>query len=429
MANLSDRNDRPRGALARPGRLLAVLAPLMFLACATTEEVEERPDVARLVAVGRYDEAVRLAAELHEADPADELALSNYRRASAAWFLEQGRRAAFEGRDFEALDNFHAAREVAPEASEVSAWIAKMRDNLAERFLADALEAHIKDDLAAASEAYERVLEFRPGNREAIQGLERVQLQQTYRQGMGDEYYGAGVRALADYWLHEAKSRFGYVRKYLPESERSIERTEEVDVLLADARVAIAQGLDSEDRYAAARNEFRLALALDPEHPEALEGFERNRREAEASELLSAGHMQILRGEFEDARRLLEEGRELSQRQDDLFDGALAELEQARFGRMYERARSYESDRAFEQAVAAYDKLLENAEYYEDAIARRRTLQSFIEDAGRLYDQAEAAESDVEKARLLRQIRVFWPDYRDTTQRLAALEAAASQDD
>ncbi len=408
-------------ALASAGAAL-----LLSAACAAPESAsEEDRDVARLVAEGRYEEAVVLAAEQHEADPGDALALSNYRRATAAWYLEQGRRAAFEGRDFEALEHFRDAREVAPEAHEVHVWIAKMRDNLAERFLTEALEAHIRDDLQGANDAYERVLEFRPDDRHAREGLSRVLLQLNYRQGVGDAYYDEGVRALSDYWLHEAKSRFGYVGKYLPENERSVERTEEVDELLAQARVAIARGLDLEGRFAAARNEYRLALTLDPDLPEALEGLERTRLEAEAAELLAQADMQIRRGNLAEARVLLEEGSALTERQQELFEGAFVDLEQAGYARLYARAISLESDRRFEEAVAAYDELLAEAEYYEDAIARRRTLQSFIEDAGRLYAAYEAAQDDRERAGLLRQIQVFWPDYRDVAERLAELEAAS----
>ena len=217
--------DRALPPSASSRRLLTPFVALALLAagCASARVEERETDVARLVARGQFDEAVRVAAEIHERNPDDALAADNYRRASAAWFLEQGRRAAFEGLDFEALDHFHAARDIAPEAHEVDAWILKMRDNLAESFLAQALEAHIKDDLNGASEAYERVLDYRSDDRQARHGLARVLLQLNYRQGMGDAYYDKGVRALSDYWLYEAKSKFGYVDKYLPDSVRSDE--------------------------------------------------------------------------------------------------------------------------------------------------------------------------------------------------------------
>jgi len=413
-----------RSQPARRALVRGLVPALLLAACATSEPGSSgEQDVARLVAQGRYEEAVQRAAAEHQADPADELALRNYRMATAAWYLERGRRAAFQGEDFVAMEHFQAAREAAPEAPEVNAWIQKTNNNLAEHYLSVALEAHIRDDLPAASEAYENVLIYRPGDLHAGQGLGRVLLQLNHRQGMGDAYYDEGVRSLAEYWLYEAKSRFGYVKKYLPDDQPSANRTEEVDALLADSRAAIAAGLDAQGRFAAARNEYRLALTLDPEHAGAQAGFERSGTEARASEILSHGQMLILRERFDEAEATLREGLELTERQRDLFEGALVELEQGRFSEMYARARGLESDNRFVPAVAAYDDLLDQAEYYEDAIARRHTLESFISDAERFYAQIEASDDPEEILGLLRRIDVFWPEFRDVKARLAALEA------
>ena len=42
-------------------------------------------------------------------------------------------------------------------------------------------------------------------------------------------------------------------------------------------------------------------------------------------------------------------------------------------------------------------------------------------DAAALYEQMEATEDAGEKVQLLRQIELFWPEYRDIQERLAAL--------
>ena len=55
-----------------------------------------------------------------------------------------------------------------------------------------------------------------PQNPQASFGLGRVLLLINHRTGVGEEYYNQGVRALADYWLNQAKSSFAYTSKYLP---------------------------------------------------------------------------------------------------------------------------------------------------------------------------------------------------------------------
>ena len=272
---------------------VAGIALAAFASCASSE-AERRAEVSELVARGYYAEAVRVAAEQSQKRPGDKSAEENYRVASAAYLLEQGRRATFADRDDEALEHFYDALEIAPDLPEVRAWIEKTRNKLTFRWLNIAAERYALEDLPGAQAAYEQVLVHDPQNPQASFGLGRVLLLINHRTGVGEEYYNQGVRALADYWLNQAKSSFAYTSKYLPGLERANQREQEVKLLLAGQRAALARDLEEQGSFAAAKNEYRLTILLDPQHAEAQEGFKRCGLEVEAEEDLEIAGMMVV---------------------------------------------------------------------------------------------------------------------------------------
>lgn len=405
----------------------ALLPALLALAGCASTAAEEPADVEDLIDHGRYAEAVELAADLRDRDPGDVRAVEVHRRASVAFLLEQGRRLTFEDRDVDALHSFAQALEIAPDSPAVVAWVQKTRLKLAERWLETALEMHANDQLEGAVDAYEQALAFSPGDPSAVTGMATAIVQLNHREGLGKRYFEEGVHALADYWLEQARSRFSYAGKYQPEDQRTGARREQVDRLLAAQRVAVAGQFEAEGRWSAAYNEHRLALALDPDNADAKAGLERTKVEARAARLIEETRMEIVRGRFEQAQQHLEEGAALSERQQDLFEGLRAELENARNDRLYSEALAYELGGDFEAAIERYAALLERTPYFKDVLTRKDTLEEYVSDAGELYARAEAAADPAEQLALLRQIAVFWPEYRDVRERLAALEAVEAR--
>ena len=69
-----------------------------------------------------------------------------------------------------------------------------------------------------------------------------------------------------------------------------------------------------------------------------------------------------------------------------------------------------------------YDELLARTDYYEDSRARRGTLVDYVESAGRLYGEIPKAGDAQGKLSLLKQIEIFWPEYRDIQERIQRLE-------
>ena len=406
-------------------RLIAPLGLLLLtLGCAGSEKDSgpSRGSVAWLVQHERYDEAVRSAAEASAKAPQDEQLLEQYRGASVAWLINHGRKQYFAGQDAEALATFREAEAIEPNAEAVQDWIVAALDRLADQAFSLGLEAHNDDDFDAAISHYERALEFEPDHELARNTLARVLLQQNYRRGMGSEYYDDGIMALDRYFLYEANSLFNYVLKYEPENGRAEQRGEMAQEQLANQRAAVALELEELGQFAAARNEYRLALLLDPELELAVLGKQRMQREEVVAEQIRQADRLRLKGQFDEAVALLESARGDTDRQSEEIDVVLEEVAQARLELMYSTARTLESDWRYDDAVEAYDRLLAATPFFKDALARRDTLAGFVEKARELYGQFEAEQDAEARLALLRQIAVFWPEYRDVRSRLATLE-------
>lgn len=410
-----------RLTLRRSSAFAGVL--LFALGCAASgSDGPKRGSVAWLVQQQRYEEAVRQAAEASAAEPDDPARQADHRRASTAWLIQRGRVEYFEGRTSAALTLFRQAEAIEPSEPAVQDWIEAAQQRLADEAYARGLTAHVDSDFETALAQYEAALGFAPAHAGARAGLARVLVQQNYRSGMGKAYYDDGIVALDRYFLHEARTLFSNSLKYEPENERARLRGLDAQSLLAEERAAVALGLEEAGQFAAARNEYRLALLLDGELELARLGFERMKREEQVAEHLREVARKLLRERFDEAQALLDAQVGSSERQTDAIAALRGEIAEARLEAQYEDARTLESDGRFAEAVEAYDRLLADIAYYKDALARRDTLQGFVRDAEALYARLETAADDAELLALLHRIAVFWPEYRDVRARLAQLE-------
>ncbi len=421
MNNATRRWNSP---LAPSALTLALLA-----GCASTGEDRNANDVNELVRHGRFEEAVVVASKRRDAAQADGKSVARadeqWRLASAALLLSQGRALSFEDRDVEALEKFDAAVALAPDVAQVVHWRDATRAKLTDQWVNKATEWHASESLPEAVDCYEKALAYTPLDSRATQGLARALLQLNYRRGMGEKYYQGGVEALGEFWLDQAVHHFNGTIKYEPQHARAESRRVDADRLRADNRVIVAEGFEYEGAYSAARNEYRIATLLAPDHEAALAGLARTRKEEQAAEKLREADRSIMHGRFDEAEALLDQGLALTEAQKEAFSVEHDRLETARLTVRYDAARAMESDHRFEEAVVAYGTLLENAKqgYFLDVIARRDTLQDFIAKAATLYAKALAAAAPAEQLALLRQVDVVYPEYLDVRERLKALEA------
>ena len=407
------------------------LGALVFVPGCQTTEAPRGKEIGELVRQGRYDEALRLAEKLVESHPDDEYAQMLFRDTQVHQLLDRCRELVFDGRSEEGLEALVAANEIDPTNPLVHSWVQKIRIQLAEDWLNSASELRNADRLEEARMAYEASLAYVPpaGDRagiletEAKLGLARVLLLQNYRAGLSKSRFDQGLRSFHDYLLHQARHSFSASETYDPENDRALARGEQVDVLLAEERLALALAFEEEGLYFAARNEFRLVLLVDPESLVAKEGLDRMDREVRVTRSLDQVEMEIRRGSIERAGQILNETASLTEAQRDAIQRLQGKIEDARLQGLYIEARSFENDFRYPEAIAAYDRLLEIAPYYEDAISRRKTLVEWTELAEEYYAKALDAENDEEAEDYLRRIELLWPEYRDVGQRLDEIAA------
>jgi len=403
-----------------------MLAGVLLTACASNSESGEE-DVRWLVYHQRYDEAVRVAAEASAQNPDDAAAAQLHREASIAWHLEAGRRATFEDQDAEAVRAFQEALAIDPDSAEATDWLRKTQRKVALRELGKALELHANDQIGEAVEHYELALASDSAVPGAKAGRELAILLLRYRAGLGTRYFKEGLHAYSDYWLEYALSQFSYAEKYQRTDGRAKDRKDEIQELLAIQRLATGRMHEEAGRFGAARGEYRMAILLDPGNVDAMEALERSKMELKVTEKLKLARIEIVRGRPEKAQKLAEEALAMTRAQQDFADGVLAELRESRFETIYRDALALERDWRFEESVARFDELLAEAQFWKDAITRRDTLREYVQRAGELYAKAAVAATPGEELATLRQIELFWPEYRDVSTRLRALTKTATE--
>lgn len=407
--------------LAGAVRSVPLLVAVLAASCATTVENQS---VDRLIAGADYGGALALAIDRAAERPNDAAAQRDLVRARVALYLDRARRANFEG-DFErSLAYLEEAESLWPGQPDVGAWHKKSTDQLAASLRQEAREAETSGDFELAYARFEEADRLDPHGPQAGVGAERVLLRANHREGLGDAYYTKGIRALREYRAAEAVQALDAAIKYAPGDPRFTDRRSEAAALLAEERLRIAEELEKQGLFRAARNEYRLALLIVEDLPAAHAGLERTTTEVQALDFLEEADRALILDDFGRAMARVERAAALSTLQADAVEAKRDEVREAELAHLYETAREFESDYDFLPAIAAYERLLERADgFYDDAISRRDTLESYIELAGQFYERANQASTEKEQLDYLRRISLIWPTYRDVAKRLAALEA------
>jgi tetratricopeptide (TPR) repeat protein len=410
--------------LSHLSSLLALLA--LLVACQGSGRNE---GVASMIRHGRYADALEVAREDAAEDPDDEHAQALYRDSQVAFLLDLGRSDVFDRQAEQGLPYFYRAYELDPSNTAVQGWIVKTRRQLAEEWLDKAAELTAPEDLDQAEDAYERVLAYVPDHPDGRQGLSRVLLLKNYRAGLSKTYFNQGINQFRDDWLHPARWYFDVSHRYDPTNDSARNRADQVDLTLAQDRLSQARSLENQGLYNAARNEYRLSLLADPGNFEAQDGLDRMDNETRAHRTIAKAEMSIRRGDYDAADELLAEAGEITDDQVDVLAQLAARIEDQQLAALYVEAQTLERDYRYQEAVKVYDELLELSPYYEDAIARKTTIEEFILLAEEYYTKALDASSDEEALRYLRQIPIIWPEYRDVDERLKAIEQRLADED
>jgi tetratricopeptide (TPR) repeat protein len=408
--------------MTAPERPTGTWLLLLILAGCRSAERRREEQVAWDIQHGRYAEALEAARRLAADDPRDGGLQAMARDAELAYVLDLGRDEVFAGNLERALALFERAQALDPANALVASWIGKTRRQLATHWL-DVAAGHTgPEGLEECAEAYEKALQYEPENLDARRGLAHVLLLRNYRAGLSKTYFEDGLASFRELLLQQARRGFQVSRHYR-ENEPAAKRAEQVEGMLADERLAQARELEAAGRYFAARNEYRLVLVADPDHPEGRAGLDRMDREARATRTLAEAEMELRRGELEEAAEALEQAAVLTEVQEDGLALLKNDIQERRHERLYEDARNLVSDYRYVEAVAAYEELLSLVPDYKDAALRKQTLEEFIRLADELYGKALEAKDDKLAEQYLRAIPVVWPEYKDVAERLAEIEA------
>ncbi len=407
----------------------APLAILLFLAACQSDVANRQyagslKSIDDLSAQGHYPEALLAAEAFHQANPDDKEGERQFRRAKAAVMLEQAREMCFAEKNLEALAVVREAKKIEPDEPVIGDWEHKLLTKLSMLHTRNGDEFFASTNLEGAREEYELALSFSPDYISAKSGLSQVLLQINHRNGMGQQYYEDGVHFLRDYWLQQAVTRFAYTGKYQPKNVKAKNNKIIVQAKLAASRATLATELERQGLWAGARNEYRIALLIDPECVDAKVGYDRTRIEADAEDKLREIDRMIRAKKYDEALVAIDAGIAVTKHQAGKFEGRKATIEEARLDAGYQSALTLETDQEFEAAVAAYDKLLAQRDYYKDTLARRDTLKGYIEKAAGLYKQAMETTDPVQKLDFLKRISIFWPRYKNVEALILLLKSA-----
>lgn len=427
MSRRAHRRPFAAPSVLRARAAALALAGLFSAGCAA---IEEEADVSMLVSELRFAEALEVAQERVDRAPDDERFQADLDLARSAVLLEQGRHLTIEeGQHAEALARFEAAAALLPGHPVPEGWVAKTRRKLFDSLSRAAFEAEATGDFQGALVGYREASQYAPVGEDgtsrttlAEESIERVRQAIAYRGDRSDDYYNDGVRSIRRFRTAEAARDFASALKFRPEAEDAVQRREQVDEMLAEERLRIAAELEGQGLHRAAANEYRIAQLYRPDNAEALAGEARAEVEIEVLNALDEVDRLLRRERFDEAFVILEEAEGKTALQADDVAAALAGAEQAQLQHLYDTAIELQSDYRFDDAIAAYDELLETAGgFYDDAISRRDTVVDFMAEAERVYGLYEAAEDDEQRLRHLRNIELIWPTYKDVEQRLREL--------
>ncbi|MBK9385012.1 MAG: hypothetical protein IPN34_09385 [Planctomycetes bacterium] len=313
------------------GRLSAVLAGtaasalcLLLAACSAGQRALDRGDAAYADgdfsgALGHYLEAERSG----EDGEALSTRLLNARLATA---VEDGRRLYLEGKFEEALEIFRQALALRPEDEGVRRWVLKVRRDLADVLVDQALEKSAESDFVAAEALLLEADRLWPGDAEAQEALNEVRTLAEWDRSKAQRYYEQGNRDLNANEVRVARWHFERTREFDETHEGAARRLSQLDQPILDLRMGVIRTLIDSRRWHAAAAGLRLLLERHPGYELGEELLREMSHEAEATDLLEKARRARSRSDFEESKRLLERGRLLTQRQGADFDAEARKL-------------------------------------------------------------------------------------------------------
>lgn len=387
--------------------------------------------------------------------------LLNARLATAT---EKGRQLYLEGHLEKSLELFRAALSWRPEDDRVRHWVLKVRRDLAKSLVKDARELAAESEFEAAEVVLLRAEELWPGDPDVIESLREVRELAAWDKAKAQRYYDQGNQDLNANEIRVARWHFERTREFDENHEGAERRLLQLAQPTLESRMEEVRELIEVQSWHAAVACLRFLLERHPGYDVAETLLEEMKREADAADLLESARRDRSKSNFTEARRSLERGRLLSTQQEAAFAEEERKLLSYELLATYLEGRKFQFEGRYENAVGrffdvvdrvqsdpellattkveeiprekrylldeAFDpqELLRKPEIWFTYARAQRSLMDLrqrLSLAPAVYDEARRLEQEgqlVEARGLYRDLMIDLPSYRDTFERLRAVE-------
>mgnify|MGYP002713165204 CR=1 FL=1 len=342
--------------------------------------------------------------------------------------LDQARRLIQADKEVDGIENLRRLLSEYPDNKDAQRWLRKGILKLAKRVRFQGDEALTSGQLAQAQQYYAQVLLLVPGNEEATEGLAQVEARIQGRLEKADEMYHEALDKKAvlewDHVLYLAK----ICRDYDPSRRDAVSLEKAASRRRANELRANAQALQNEGRWGAAAKTYRLAAGFAKDAGlEWAEGVQdtihRLMDEMEASQLFERAELYIQAGRLDKADELIKKADPLCHHDRFRLTALLVQSRNARISQVVTRAKRFEMDHRYEEAIELYRQLLGGPSdtFAKDAITRIQeglaNVETLYQEAMKLLREGKTAEA----RKVLLDIRALNPRYKDVSKRLQDL--------
>lgn len=384
----------------------------------------------KYLAEANYYQAYWALEDARRARPTDPDLERRFWELRVLYLLAESRDLVFHDQDLEALRRLERVQVLDPENSVAQTWIRKAKRKLAARAIDEGKEQLIAGELASALKSFNEALTYQPDDPEALVGIEELDAIWSSRRESAQDWYMQGIRASAEqnfvqtqYHMNIALDQDPSLDRAKPQLTRAIKR-------LAEQRLAGAKALEAEGYFAPALSDYLLVQETLPETPEIDEMVARMRAEVKADDLANEGEMEVFRGDFAKARKLLEEAYEMSTMSKLSIGEKLQLVNERELDYMYMDARDLELEYRYEISLAAYRTIADSVTSgFRDVLSRINDLEASIAAAEQGYADGQKEESAGQLEAALghyQEVMIHYPGYQDIEDRARDLKARIS---
>lgn len=414
------------GMNARIFPITACVASLALSSCRSTPDAVDRS--REYYTAANYYQSFQELADERESNPGDPMIEREYQRARIAFLLERAQEDVFREREPLAIRNLQQALTLDPDNEVAKRWLDKALHKLAKRTAAAGDQQRERGNLEEALKLYSEALRYVPDHAGATEGVALVRVDWASRRSKANTRYLQGVRALAEQLFGQTWYQMGIALEKDPGLANARTSQQTAQRRLIEHRYEMAKQMERDGYYAASLKEYQACAKLMPDLEGIADGIARMERETKAEDLARQGEHKMMRNEFEEARKLLEQAWEISVVERAAMSEMLVALNERAMQDLYGKALDLEYQHQKEKALALFKKVDEGMpEGFKDVKARISSLESDLAVAGRALMRGLEAEKAGDQAAALdayQEALLVYPGYEQLDAKVAELKKA-----